>query len=259
VPVELGGAGCPAPDADQWVRLDITPTQASGGVKEITPVLLDFQGQEQPADIQCGRWHKNGQWSYSDLYLYVRDCLVLRTLRSTHRAGDRTRVVIVVHDGKAERMTLPAAACGTWDEVVEFPALPDARTAGLSAAAYERVDALWPVIIRGFKPPAYAVQRWLDRAAQGGAPVPAEFDGPGLVEAVRQRRREWLAALGADPKAVPVSPRQPGRPATLGEIELFLDPLQSRLFAEEIGGWEVHPVPGQRFDAFYLRPAAQKA
>lgn len=239
------------------MRLEVNPTMGKGGVKEKPPVVLSFDGEVIDAKPQEGRYHKNGKWSYSETFLFVRDCLVLRTLRSTHAAADYARTITVVRDDTAE-VIKHFGLNGGWDEFVEFPVLHPVHHRDMSPIALQIVQRNWAHIVGAYRPPAWVIQRWLDNAAMGGNPVPAEFDAEGRIQRAREWRAEKLAEMGEGVEWRCAYTPSERRPATREEIELMLDPTRSVIFPLDLGedGWEVYPLDGSGI--FQLRHRGRK-
>lgn len=153
--------------------IDLTPTQASGGVCESTPIAIDLQGNLISLDVRTGAFHKEGKWSHSDLHaLVTRDCVILRNLRSTHSNSDQQKRIILVAHG--EQCSLNGG--GKWGDYIEFPVPPASFYSVVSSANRNDILALvadlWPAIVCAYAPKSSVVQTWLDAAKSGGRPVP---------------------------------------------------------------------------------------
>jgi len=154
--------------------IDLTPTQASGGVCESTPIAIDLQGNLIALDIRAGEYHKQGKWSHSELYaLVVQDCVILRSLRSTHANSDQDKRILIVLGGE---QICSLMAGHKWGDHIEFPAAPRSF---YSAPPPERredilalVERLWPAIVCAGSPKASVVQAWIAASAAGCRAVP---------------------------------------------------------------------------------------
>lgn len=153
--------------------IDLTPTQASGGVCESTPIAIDLQGNLIALDMRTGEYHKGGKWSHSDRHaLVVQDCIIVRNLRSTHTCSDFTKRLIFVIEG--EQYSLVAGK--KWGDHIEFPAPPAAFYSAAPADKRDEIlalaERLWPAIVVASNPASTVVQQWIDAAAAGGRAVP---------------------------------------------------------------------------------------